>query len=135
MWEVEIFAVDLYFASLEIERLAAQRCLGRLERRSIIAIDDQAIGILMAEIELPDGRIITLAQAIRRICWKPAPRLDVELGPVVHVPADTLGLPSALPACGDAGAAAHGDEEHRLNAAIAPPAFQRLGRKAWDGAI
>src|SRR5207248_2031693 len=49
--------------------------------------------------------------------------------------ADALGLPAALPARGHAGAAAHGDEENTLNAAVALVTRQAGDGKTGDRAV
>src|SRR4051812_49285665 len=62
--EVKIAPVDLHFAALEVERFAAEGWLGRLKRGAVIAVEYQAVRVLVAEVELADARVGALAQAV-----------------------------------------------------------------------
>ena len=66
---------------------------------------------------------------------QPAPRGDVDLGPVVDPPGGRLGFPSTLPAGRDAGDAAEGDEDGVLDAAVAAPGGEPLENEGRDGAV
>src|SRR6185437_8462051 len=89
----------------------------------------------MAKVELADLRIVAGTQAIGGIDRQPAPGLDVDFAPVVHVPTDALGFPTGLSAGGNASAATERHEEHRLHATIPAPAGHGFLRQARDRAI
>src|SRR5205814_2586040 len=128
-------AVDFDLADLEIRRLGTQRFLRGDELSAVVEVDDAPVTVLVADVELADLRVVALLQAVARIAREPAPRVDPDLRPVVHRVVDALGFPPALPARRHAGAAAHGDEQDALDAAVALAARHAREREAGDRAV
>ena len=133
--EVEVMAVDLDFAALEIVWLAAEAVFGRGQLATVIEIDNHPVGIEVSAEELLDAYIVMLLQAVGGVGRQPSPGFDVELGPVVHVDAIGFRLPTGLPTGRDACCTAQGDEGHSLDTAVALPGGESFGGQIRDRAV
>src|SRR6476620_8632040 len=133
--EVEVFAVDFDFAALEVGGFGAEGEFGRDEIAAVVEVDDHAVSVLVSEVEVADAGVVGFLHAVGGIGGEPAPGGDVDFGPVVHGPADGFGFPTGLPAGGDAGEAAHGDEERGLDAAVTATGGHALVGEAVDRAV
>src|SRR5437762_3137554 len=71
--EVEVLPIDLDLPALEIRGLAAKRLLWRAQGAAVVEVDDHAIAVLVADVEVGDFRVIALLHAVARIARQPAP--------------------------------------------------------------
>src|ERR1019366_10137464 len=132
---IEVLAVHLDFAALEVGGLGAQRRLGGKQFPAPVEVDDHPVAVLVAAIEVGNLRIAGFLHPVGGVGRQPAPRGDVDFGPIVDAPGGRLGFPPALPACRDAGDAAEGDEDGILDAAVAAPGSEAFNDQGWDGAV
>src|SRR3954447_14084186 len=131
----EIPSVVLDFAHLKIRRLRTQRLLWRNELPAPVEVDDGAIAVLVADVEVGDPRIVRLLHPVARIARQPAPRRDIHFRPVVIRVSGALGFPTTLPPRRHAGRATHGDEQRALDSAVALVARETGQREARDRAV
>src|ERR1035441_7051456 len=84
--EVEVLAINLDFAALEVGWLSAQGELGWEECPLTIEVHDQSLAVLVAAIVVGDPGVRGPLHAVGGVRRQPAPRGEVDLGPIVDAP-------------------------------------------------
>src|SRR5690606_16924273 len=84
--EIQVAAVPLDLASLQVDGLGSEVRLCRHQRPAIVVVERDAVAVQAAEVEACDGWVAGVEPAEGHVHRHPAVRGDVQLPPVVQVP-------------------------------------------------
>ena len=129
--------IRLHLARLVVIGVVAGERSSGLEVAHVLVVEDGAVGVEVAKVELPPLLVAATAAgaaeaAIRR---EPAPGFGIKPGPVVAARVARGGVEAALPAGRDARDAAQRDKQQGLQAAVAPQVDRRILRAVFNQLI